>query len=230
MDSLPDYAVTFDATGVRLFELTGGAINLLQFENLGGAYATNASTPLREIVIPRATLGLPANGYIQWHALYCSAAGVLSTETIPPDAAINSIGDRRRNGPLSPSSHNEYSLFNEPLLITLEAFDAATAGPGQPVTLTWVTSSEVDNVGFHLHRDMNGERVRLTPALIPAEGNEFDSTAYTYTDATVDPAWTTLPAYYLEDVDLYGVSTFHGPASYTTTGGGATVGDWTLFE
>jgi hypothetical protein len=116
------------------------------------------------------------------------------------------------------------------LLVELDSFEATAAGPGSPVTLNWVTASEVDNVGFHVHRTLNGESTRLTSSLIPATGGEGVSASYTFTDSTVDPASTEVAEYYLEDVDIYGKSTFHGPAAFSSTSTNASVSDWVLYD
>ncbi len=115
------------------------------------------------------------------------------------------------------------------LFVDLESFTAETAGPGMPVTLEWETSVEVDNVGFNIVREINGTREQLNGGLIAPLGDEFSGSVYTFTDTTVDPGWDQLPNYYLEDLDLYGKTTTHGPAAYK--GSGTTdVVDWALYE
>jgi len=87
---------------------------------------------------------------------------------------------------------------------------AAQAGSDQ-VTLTWETASELDNEGFNLWRSQaaDGGYARINIALIPAEGSADTGASYSYTDA--DVVRGALYYYRLEDIDIHGVSAFHGP-------------------
>jgi hypothetical protein len=80
------------------------------------------------------------------------------------------------------------------------------------ILLEWQTAIELDNAGFHLWR-ATGEGwkygdystvIRLTEQLIAAQGN---SSVYSYRDTNVESGMTYY--YGLEDIDLYGQSTFH---------------------
>ncbi len=94
-------------------------------------------------------------------------------------------------------------------LITLSSF---TATPGSfEVTLKWQTASEIDNAGFNLYRseDKDGAYDQINDSLIPAEGYATEGEAYEFIDEDVENR--TRYWYMLEDVDLNGVSTVHGP-------------------
>jgi hypothetical protein len=52
-----------------------------------------------------------------------------------------------------------------PTAVALVSLDA-TAHPGRGVLVSWRTGYEVDNLGFHVYREVGGERVRLTPSLV----------------------------------------------------------------
>jgi uncharacterized repeat protein (TIGR03803 family) len=113
-----------------------------------------------------------------------------------------------------------------PTLVQLTSF-AATAGEDS-VILEWTTASEVDNAGFHVWRSDagDGEYVRITEGLIPAEGSEIAGAEYSYEDHDAADGGTDW--YKLEDIDLHGVSTFHGPVSAmvaATATGEAETGD-----
>jgi len=75
--------------------------------------------------------------------------------------------------------------------------------------------SKLDNAGFNLWRSevADGEYTKLNPSLIPARGNPDTGTSYQYAGAAVVKGMTYF--YKLEDVDLHGLSTFHGPVSAT---------------
>ena len=73
--------------------------------------------------------------------------------------------------------------------------------------LTWTTASEYNHAGFNLYREEAGAdrpRVKVNDALI------VGSSPYRYVDASVERGAGY--EYYLEDVDLNGKGTLHGPA------------------
>jgi hypothetical protein len=99
----------------------------------------------------------------------------------------------------------------DPLAIDLAAFSAARRGKG--IQLTWETANELDNLGFNLYRSASpvGQRAQLNGRLIAsvAPGSATGAT-YTFLDESAAPGrryW-----YWLEDLDLNGGSSQHGPA------------------
>jgi len=100
-----------------------------------------------------------------------------------------------------------------PTVITLEEFNAV---PGNhAVTLLWLTASEINNAGFNLYRadDQNGTYERINADIIPAQGSSTQGESYTFVDKKLQNRKTYY--YKLEDIDLNGTSTFHGPVSAT---------------
>jgi hypothetical protein len=98
-------------------------------------------------------------------------------------------------------------------LITLASF---TARPGNyQVTLKWQTASEIDNAGFNIYRSdsKDGDYEQINDSLIAAEGSATEGAVYELVDEDVGNR--TKYWYILEDVDLNGVSTVHGPVSTT---------------
>jgi len=86
------------------------------------------------------------------------------------------------------------------------------------VLLQWQTGFEVDNLGFHVYRETNGERVRITPQLIA--GSALLAGARTPLTAGRSYAWADFVGeaagavqYWLEDIDLNGRRTLHGPVA-----------------
>jgi len=98
-------------------------------------------------------------------------------------------------------------------LITLSSFTAKASNAH--VKLNWETESEIDNFGFNIYRSETeiGPYTPINAELIPAEGSAIDGAKYSYIDRT---AKNRITYYYkLEDIDVYGISTFHGPVSAT---------------
>ena len=136
------------------------------------------------------------------------------------------------------SALNSYTYAQARVLgvtaIRLSSFTARTNGEG--VAIQWKTGYEVDNLGFHIYREENGEPFRVTPELIAGSafltGTGTPLTAgrsYVWFDSslgalnaehrtpnvslsTQHPALSTLK-YYLEDWDLSGKKTLHGPVT-----------------
>jgi hypothetical protein len=101
----------------------------------------------------------------------------------------------------------------DPTVIQLSSF---TATPGaRKITLKWTTASEIDNAGFNLYRaeSTDSEYIKINSSLIPAQGSPISGAAYNYIDNDVQNRKTYY--YKLEDIDLNGVSTLHGPVSAT---------------
>jgi uncharacterized repeat protein (TIGR01451 family) len=123
-----------------------------------------------------------------------------------------------------PISANNSSTQTETITAaTMVQLRSFTAQAGQDknganrVVLTWKTGGEAHNLGFNVYREVNGNRVRLNPSLIAGSallmrGSLPQHAAKTY--AWIDPsAGVTGGEYWLEDVDVNGARTVHGPAS-----------------
>jgi hypothetical protein len=109
-----------------------------------------------------------------------------------------------------------------PTLVKLSSFTAKQYG--DHVKLEWRTGYEVDNLGFHLYREENGELYRLTPEPVGGSallaGSRTALTAghhYSWWDTSRDSdlsAMSYQPSaikYWLKDIDLNGKETMHGP-------------------
>jgi hypothetical protein len=106
-----------------------------------------------------------------------------------------------------------YSVSAEQTLIELSYFKAM--GFDSAVLLEWATETELDNAGFNLWKseERNGEYVRINPYFIPAEGESGFGAEYSFTDYDVTNG--VIYNYKLEDIDINGNSTFHGPIPAT---------------
>ncbi|MBI1766694.1 MAG: putative Ig domain-containing protein [Acidobacteria bacterium] len=95
-----------------------------------------------------------------------------------------------------------------------KSFSKASSG----VTVAWQTGFEADHLGFNVYREDGGQRLKINPTLIAGSallaGERTPLTAgnsYTWTDARGAAS----VAYWLEEIDLRGNSTWHGPVIAT---------------
>ena len=79
------------------------------------------------------------------------------------------------------------------------------------VVVEWTTESEVDMAGFNLYRSESpdGPYVKVNATLIPGASDPLLGGKYAYTDTNVVAGRTYY--YKLEDVELDGTTTLHGP-------------------
>ncbi len=100
-----------------------------------------------------------------------------------------------------------------PTLIKLTDFSATAKN--KKIILAWITASEFNNAGFNLYRSdtKDGKYNKINAALIPAKGSSIEGALYEFEDITVKNRRTYY--YRLEDIDLNGISTLHGPVDAT---------------
>jgi hypothetical protein len=123
-----------------------------------------------------------------------------------------------------------YSLFvnapgagcnlNAPTAINLELVSATSYAGG--VSIDWKTGQEVNNLGFNVYRDQGGKRTLVTEqmvagsALFAGPGTTLGAgQSYSWFDSL---ARTKDAQYWLEEIDLNGASTWHGPVAVTDSG------------
>jgi hypothetical protein len=105
-----------------------------------------------------------------------------------------------------------YTIDPSPTVVTLASF-TATPHDGA-ILLAWETASEIDNVGFNLYRSESpsGQYAKLNQPLIPGQSlGSLVGAEYAWLDEAVEPG--KVYYYRLEDVEVGGKSTFHGPIS-----------------
>ncbi|HVG35254.1 MAG TPA: C25 family cysteine peptidase [Pyrinomonadaceae bacterium] len=159
------------------------------------------------------TLLVGAGQTERWNGVSCfgglNSVGAGSTE---PGAATTTMSWAQTNS--VPWAIGAVSLIPlAPTEAKLVSFEAARTGAGNRVR--WLTGFEVNNLGFNLYRgEKNGARTRVTPTMIAGSalmaGQGVALTAgrsYTW----LDKQGKTDSEYWLEDVDLSGQRTLHGP-------------------
>jgi len=128
-----------------------------------------------------------------------------------------------QNNPGNIDSPGFYNVGNEdwpaPTAVDLISFTAT--GCADTVLVEWETAQEVNNLGFNLYRstESNGSYTKLNKQLIPGLISAVSGQQYRYTDK--DVISSVLYYYMLEDVDLSGTRTMHGPICVDWDGDGA---------
>ena len=101
-----------------------------------------------------------------------------------------------------------------PTEISLESFSATAYRDG--TLIEWKTGFECDNLGFRLYRDDAGKRKPVNVQLIAGSALTAGATllagrSYSWWDSCETAGDCGNAAYWLEDIDLKGSSTWHGP-------------------
>jgi hypothetical protein len=97
--------------------------------------------------------------------------------------------------------------------ITLSNFTVEPSN--RKAIVIWSTESEIDNAGFNILRAKakDEEYIKINDSLIPAKGSPAQGASYEFIDTELRNGKTYY--YKLEDIDLNGNSTMHGPVSAT---------------
>ncbi len=121
---------------------------------------------------------------------------------------------------LANNTSTQTETVTAPTRITLQSFSAHTGtdkNGASRVVLTWKTGGEAHNLGFNVYREQNGNRVRMNPSVIAGSALLMTGTLPKHTGKSY--AWIDTSAgvagasYWLEDIDVNGPRTLHGPAT-----------------
>ena len=178
---------------------------------------TNLSTAHPALTITRAGgSGGSACATAKGTATFASAFGTLSPNGTWELWIDNDTGGAAENATLGRWSLSITTTTGSATVASVESFTATPFVQGG-TQLAWRTGFEVDNLGFNVYRDDNGQRTKLNPSVIAGSallvGPGTALTAgreYVWWDDA--PPDTGDPRYWLEDIDLTGRSTWHGPA------------------
>ena len=109
---------------------------------------------------------------------------------------------------------SSYITVNDKLtLINLDSFNAVAIN--HSIIIKWKTESELNNAGFNIYRAESADAnyIKINNSLIPSKGSPTQGALYEFVDRDVKNG---RPYYYkLEDIDLNGTATMHGPVSAT---------------
>jgi uncharacterized repeat protein (TIGR01451 family) len=173
-------------------------------------------------------LGTMANGATATIAILTlpNAPGVVSnTATVTADQTDPNTSN---------NTSTQIETITAPTQITLKSFSAHLAtdkNGANRVVLTWKTGGESHNLGFNVYRDRNGNRARMNASIIAGSALLMSGALPRHagrTYAWIDPsAGITGASYWLEDIDVNGMRTMHGPVSVSagSTGSEASTSD-----
>ena len=101
--------------------------------------------------------------------------------------------------------------FPSPTAITLSNFIVKPAD--KKIVLEWNTETEGNNTGFNILRSESKDKgyIRINDSLIPGTGDFVTGLSYSFNDENTETG--KLYFYKLEDIDIFGNSTMHGPFS-----------------
>jgi uncharacterized repeat protein (TIGR01451 family) len=150
-------------------------------------------------------------------AIAQSATITIKVTATTPSQAVNtaSVSESQADSLFSNNFATQSELIETPTGVKLESFTAGATSVG--ALLSWKTGGELRNLGFNVYREVNGQRVRLNPSLIAGSAlimrhalEQHGAKTYTWIDRSPG---ANNSLYWLEDVDLNGTRTFHGPIS-----------------
>jgi hypothetical protein len=106
-----------------------------------------------------------------------------------------------------------FCTIDTPTAVKIASFDAKPTN--NSVTIVWETGSEDNNFGFNIYRtELNSSTyVKINDAVIFSKTGSGLGATYTYVD-TKAQNWNTY-LYKLEDIDVNGTATMHGPVIAT---------------
>jgi uncharacterized repeat protein (TIGR01451 family) len=114
---------------------------------------------------------------------------------------------------LTNNSSTSISTIQSPTAVDISSFHAFSRPDGS-VLLEWRTHEESRNLGFHIYREQSGQRSRINPSLIAGSalllrGSKPQHAAKTY--HWIDTQPVPGAGYSIEDLDINGTHTSHGP-------------------
>jgi uncharacterized repeat protein (TIGR01451 family) len=153
-----------------------------------------------------------------------AATATISILTIPGTPGVVSNTATVSADQTDPVATNNTSTQTEtitaPTSILLQSFSAhlgTDKNGASRVMLMWKTGGEAHNLAFNVYRESNGNRVRMNSSMIAGSALLMSGALPKHSGrsyAWIDPsAGTAGASYWLEDIDVNGTRTMHGPVS-----------------
>jgi hypothetical protein len=176
-----------------LQNVSSASLALGALANNGGPTQTRA-LGLTSVAVDRIPVGaLEANG--------CGVTVTTDQRGLPRASGATAGGPRCDVGAFE---------VQVPLAVTLAGFDAQAML--DHIQLSWETVSEMNNAGFNLYRSASPVAPEVLLAFVPSQApGSTQGASYSFNDTEVAPGETWY--YWLEDVDLSGATSLHGPVS-----------------
>jgi uncharacterized repeat protein (TIGR01451 family) len=138
----------------------------------------------------------------------------ITTTAVTPSLALNTavVNSTTPDPVLANNTATFTSTIEFPNVVKLNSFTAAQNGTG--VLLSWNSGGELHNLGYNVYRDSGGAKVQLNPSLIAGSAllmREVLEQHAAKTYGWIDRLPVNGGVYWLEDVDLNGTRTMHGP-------------------
>ena len=157
-------------------------------------------------------------GQTPTHALLTSSNAIDAGASNCPDNTATPLVRDQRNYARPAGAGCDIGAFeanSTPLAVQLASFEATNAR--DHVLIAWETVSELNNLGFNLYRGQTPDAPEAWLAFVPAQSpGSAPGAIYRWMDAGVAAGETY--HYWLEDIDLSGAATLHGPVSVTHEG------------
>ncbi len=117
------------------------------------------------------------------------------------------------SGTLSDSADPTWVLSDMPLPVTLSNFTAAYIQDSEMVSISWITQSEINSIGWNIYRSTENEDfLKLNGDIIIGAGTSSEPTHYSFSDDWVLTENTTYE-YWLENLDISNINVMYGPIS-----------------
>jgi uncharacterized repeat protein (TIGR01451 family) len=146
-----------------------------------------------------------------------TATVTIVTTAITPSLAVNTAVVSP-TAVVDPDLTNNTATFTStitfPNSVRLNSFTAVPSAKG--TLLSWNSGGELHNLGFNVYRDVNGQKVKLNSSLIAGSALLMRDTVEQHAAKTyrwIDSSQSAGGLYWLEDVDLNGSRTLHGPVA-----------------
>jgi hypothetical protein len=138
------------------------------------------------------------------------------------DGANTEFDDGPNDGIFAENLVNGNLSMGAPSAVNLSSFKAS--GYDNGVHLNWNTGFEAENLGFNIYREVAGKRTLVTPDIIA--GSALMTGSATRLEAGQSYGWWDKSPgdhqdarYWLEEIDVNGSRTMHGPFEVNRTGG-----------
>jgi len=136
------------------------------------------------------------------------------TTAVTPSLALNTavVNSATPDPNLANNTATFTSTIEFPNAVRLNSFTAAQNSSG--VILSWRSGGELHNLGYNVYRESGGARIQLNSSLIAGSALLMRETVEQHGAKTygwIDRSSVSGSMYWLEDLDLNGTRTMHGP-------------------